>query len=219
MSCLLVIIADVDEPPNWKTVRLVLQRHMLITQTLVYTSQDTVSSAKLRVLLFCSCCVPASKLAVDPPVIYEDLVGLFRNNLVDHRIYEQREAAQGLSTLDGVATSDLPPDHIMVMNAMTPSPSSEKSFNDWYAHEHIPLLRLVPSWLSSERFLLTSSAAERVPQCLALHRWNDIGAFETAEYKAATNTPWRTAVMEDIIERERLVLTYEGSLENLALAL
>jgi len=106
--------------------------------------------------------------------------------------------------------------HILVMNSMTPHPTAERAFDDWYTKEHIPLLRRVPSWLSSQRFILVSSSGGGlVPRYLALHKWDDVAAFETDEYKAATNTPWRTEVMREVIEKERLVLMYEGELENL----
>ena len=106
--------------------------------------------------------------------------------------------------------------HFLVMNAMTPLPALEQAFNDWYIAEHIPLLRRVPFWRSSERFtLISSSSANPVPHYLALHKWDDIAAFETDEYKAATNTPWRAEVIGKVILKERLVLKYEGELEDL----
>ncbi|KAF8058743.1 hypothetical protein FPV67DRAFT_1676312 [Lyophyllum atratum] len=216
MSSLLVLIINVDGLPDWQSVRVVIQRHTLITQTLVYTTQSPASSAKLRIVLFCSCGVGASKMIVDPPIIYQDVVAAFRGGSTEHRLYEPFLPAHGISTLDPLATVDLPPDHILVMNAMTPTPSAEETFNDWYFDEHIPLLRRVPFWISSERFKLASSTSDASPQYLALHRWSDAGAFDSAEYIAATNTPWRTAVIAEIIKKERLVLVYEGSLDDLA---
>jgi hypothetical protein len=109
-------------------------------------------------------------------------------------------------------------DHFLVMNAMTPHPNFEQAFHDWYIAEHIPLLRRVPFWHSSERFSALTSLSiniAQVPRYLALHRWDNIAAFETDEYKAATNTPWRTEVIRNVVHKERLVLKYEGELDDL----
>lgn len=106
--------------------------------------------------------------------------------------------------------------HFLVINGMTPHPSSEKMFNDWYTEEHIPMLSRVPSWLSSHRYILqTQSADSKAPRYLALHRWGDIAAFEQQEFKAATNTPWRTKVIEQVVEKERFVMEFQGTLEDL----
>ncbi|RDB25096.1 hypothetical protein Hypma_007427 [Hypsizygus marmoreus] len=98
---------------------------------------------------------------------------------------------------------------------MTPSSSSEKSFNDWYEDEHIPLLSGVPGWLDSGRYRLTISTTSHAPSYVALHRWTDLAAFDTAEYKTATNTAWRTTVMEKVVKKERFLLQYKGELCNI----
>ncbi|KAF5357344.1 hypothetical protein D9758_005969 [Tetrapyrgos nigripes] len=102
-------------------------------------------------------------------------------------------------------TNSMPMTHTLVFNAMTPSTASEQSFNDWYAEEHIPLLSRVPGWLASRRFKLIS-ATMKAPAYLALHAFTSVSAFEQREYEAATNTPWRTEVIGQVIEKERIVL-------------
>ena len=42
------------------------------------------------------------------------------------------------------------------------------------------------------------------PKFLAIHEWASLDAFETKQYRRATNTPWRTAVL-----KEERVLRYE----------
>ena len=46
--------------------------------------------------------------------------------------------------------------------------------------------------------------ADRPPKFLAIHEWASLDAFETKQYRRATNTPWRTAVL-----KEERVLRYE----------
>ncbi|KAF9025996.1 hypothetical protein BDZ89DRAFT_1067839 [Hymenopellis radicata] len=112
-----------------------------------------------------------------------------------------------------IPPSDETVGHRLVINAMTPSPSSENSFNSWYAEEHVPLLSAVPFWISSNRYLLaeTSSAEDDAPAYLALHEWADEKAFKTPEFKKATDTPWRTEVIGQVVKKERWVLEYRGS--------
>ncbi|PIL28445.1 hypothetical protein GSI_08479 [Ganoderma sinense ZZ0214-1] len=46
--------------------------------------------------------------------------------------------------------------------------------------------------------------ADRPPKFLAIHEWASLDAFETKQYRRATNTPWRTEVL-----KEGRVLRYE----------
>lgn len=114
------------------------------------------------------------------------------------------------------ATNTTKEPHFLVLNAMTPSDETDGAFNDWYKEEHIPLLQRVPSWLSSRRFTLVTATA-KAPRYLALHEWGNIAAFDTEEFKAATNTPWRSDVIAQVIEKERFLLKYEGTLQEKAI--
>jgi heme-degrading monooxygenase HmoA len=103
----------------------------------------------------------------------------------------------------------------MVFNGMTPNDSAEETFNDWYSDEHIPMLSAVPGWHSSRRFRLLS-ATSGPPRYLALHEWDDLAAFQTPEFRAATNTPWRTrVVVEQVSQKERFVFEYQGAVDEL----
>ncbi|KAK0212212.1 hypothetical protein DFS33DRAFT_10694 [Desarmillaria ectypa] len=103
----------------------------------------------------------------------------------------------------------------LVINAMTPSVITETQFNDWYTEEHIPLLRKVPSWLSSRRFVLVETTEELgAPRYLALHEWADIDALESKEFLYAVNTTWRTEVISQVVRKERRVMEFKGALES-----
>jgi hypothetical protein len=108
---------------------------------------------------------------------------------------------------------------------MTPSPDSEEEFNKWYDEEHIPMLSVVPGWLSAKRFVLcasnylstgTMAEARKAPKYLALHELEDTQVFEKPEYRDATSTPWRTEVMKSLKEKQRSVMGYVGQLTELA---
>ncbi|KAF8161752.1 hypothetical protein K438DRAFT_306327 [Mycena galopus ATCC 62051] len=108
-----------------------------------------------------------------------------------------------------------PGKHYLVLNGMTPDDVAEQAFNDWYRQEHIPMLSAVPGWRSSARFRLLS-ASQNPPRYLALHEWEIRDAFETPEFKAARNTPWRTqVVVEQVKKKERHLLEYQGTVEVL----
>ncbi|KAF5355132.1 hypothetical protein D9756_005565 [Leucocoprinus leucothites] len=111
----------------------------------------------------------------------------------------------------------------LVLNCMTPSAESEETFNRWYAEEHIPMLRAVPGWRSSTRYILVNSKCSvsysaakpvGVPKYFALHEWVGDKVFQTTEYKAAVDTPWRTEVMAGVQEKQRFVLQYIGKLRE-----
>ncbi|KAJ7721465.1 hypothetical protein B0H16DRAFT_1228576, partial [Mycena metata] len=116
---------------------------------------------------------------------------------VDIRTYETIPPRIQIS----VPTS--PEKHFMVLNGMTPNESAEQTFNDWYTEEHIPMLSAVPGWRSSRRFRLLSASSTDPPRYLALHEWENCDAFGTPEFKTATNTPWRTRVVVEQVNKKK----------------
>lgn len=106
--------------------------------------------------------------------------------------------------------------------ALAPGPKLEESdFHGWYLDEHIPMLSAVPGWLRSSRWELCSDSVRPngvrnadgspVSPYLAIHEWVGPQVYETPEFKAATNTPWRTRVMDGIdksLEDRRLFKAY-----------
>ncbi|KAG6910410.1 hypothetical protein DXG01_010765 [Tephrocybe rancida] len=214
MSNLLVVLAEVNAKPAWKSVQLTLQKHIpTLSHALVYIDQDK-PNGRVRIMLLCTCSLGRSGLSEVLSGISDDIAGTFTTP--EFRLYKPTDPPLGIATLNADKTEGLLPNHVLVSVAMTPSLTSDAAFNDWYQREHIPLLQHVPTWASSERFTLDFTTNQEVPQYLALHRWSSMEAFNTEEYRTATNTPWRTTVIAEIIKRERFVVTYEGKLSNLA---
>ncbi|KAG6899457.1 hypothetical protein C0993_010136 [Termitomyces sp. T159_Od127] len=180
---------------------------------LVYTGhRDGVVNLKI---LLCSCSISSSTLNAAHHDLLQDFAGVFKA-APDFRLYKPVMDPLGISSMNAEQTENLTPHHILVSVAMTPQPYADEEFNNWYREEHIPLLMRVPTWVSSERFKLEFSADQKVPQYLALHRWGTVDAFGTEEYKAATSTPRRSAVMMEIVKNERFLVSYEGKLGALA---
>ncbi|KAJ6497425.1 hypothetical protein C8R45DRAFT_926138 [Mycena sanguinolenta] len=137
------------------------------------------------------------------------LLGSSIGQQLDTRIYEAFPSGTQ------ILVPNSPGKHYMVLNGMTPTDAAEQTFNDWYTQEHIPMLSVVPGWRSSARFRLVT-ASGNPPRYLALHEWADRDAFQTTQFKAATNTPWRTrVVVEQVTQRERHLLEYQGTAEEL----
>ncbi|KAJ7198506.1 hypothetical protein GGX14DRAFT_314978, partial [Mycena pura] len=121
---------------------------------------------------------------------------------LDMRVYEtlQRES-------EAIAVPTSATKHYLVFNAMTPDDGVDGEFNNWYADEHIPMLRAVPGWRASTRFRLLSARAGTIsrpppPRYLALHEWETREAFATPEFKAATSTPWRRRVVVERVHQK-----------------
>ncbi|KAJ4487129.1 hypothetical protein C8J55DRAFT_547961 [Lentinula edodes] len=102
----------------------------------------------------------------------------------------------------------------LVSVALSPTLEAETDFNAWYEEEHIDLLSQVPGWQACRRFSLVDfeSTVNSVspPRYLALHAYKDLDGFTTPQFKAATNTPWRTKVMKEIVASERYVYRLQG---------
>jgi hypothetical protein len=154
-------------------------------------------------------CAADANVALPEHSQVEVLLGPLLAEKLDIRIY------QTLSPGTPIRVPSSPGKNYMVINGMTPNDSAEDAFNDWYVKEHIPMLSIVPGWRSSSRFRLLS-ATTSPPRYLALHEWNSRDAFGTPEFKAATNTPWRTrVVVEQVNQKERHLLEYLGTVAEL----
>ncbi|MFI9386654.1 hypothetical protein [Kutzneria sp. NPDC052558] len=83
--------------------------------------------------------------------------------------------------------------------------TDEGALDDWYRTEHIPLLHRIPGWFRTRRYRLTSGAG---PALLALHEISDLTLFTTLEYREATTTDRRAAVMQHVTRRERRLFAF-----------
>lgn len=164
-----------------------------------------------------------------------DLVG--RLGVLDRRIYRlvYDSAAEGaidisVDSRDGIgpAPAQLSPMSkasveqcapYVVATSVTPAPDNKHAYDEWYAREHVGMLKKVPGWQRTRRYELidvlvngkdvkpNNGDGDEVPLCLGLHEYTDVDFEQTAEYKAALNTEWRTRVIEGgIVRRERRVM-------------
>jgi hypothetical protein len=67
---------------------------------------------------------------------------------------------------------------------MTPEPSWEEDFNDWYDHEHIPLRMVVPGFLSAQRYRAPDSR-----HYLAVYEMASTDVLKSAAYQAIRHAP------------------------------
>lgn len=81
--------------------------------------------------------------------------------------------------------------------------------DDWYAREHLPMLRQVPGWRRTVRYRRVEGAG---PDRLAVHELDDPAVFDTPQYARAVSTPWREAVAGTVEARERRLFTHHRTL-------
>ena len=132
------------------------------------------------------------------------------------RLYErfppQLQDSLPLSQLAHIASGS---PHNLVSVGMTPSPENDADFNEWYDDEHIPMLSRAPGWIYSRRCRLLASNDD-APQYLAIHGWENDLSFASEGYKEAVSTPWRMAVVGNVIARERRDATFVQEMKGAA---
>lgn len=73
----------------------------------------------------------------------------------------------------------------------------------WYDEEHISMVSKVPGWRRSRRFVSSSVEPPSNPkdtEYLALHEYDPQNGLDASpEFRAATNTPWRTKIFDTIV--------------------
>ena len=72
----------------------------------------------------------------------------------------------------------------VLFSEMTPEPSWEADFNDWYDHEHIPLRMAVPGFRSAQRYRAVGE-----PGYLAVYEMDDLAVLKTPAYQQIKNAP------------------------------
>ncbi|KAJ6593204.1 hypothetical protein B0H19DRAFT_1089394 [Mycena capillaripes] len=207
---LLVILAYTDSRDalkvDWQHIAETLSRVGVSVGPAVYRTPggDISGSCVLGII----CAIDSEITLPECPEI-KLILGSSLGGNIDIRIYETLPSGAQISVPTSLGK------HFVVLNGMTPNDIAEQTFNDWYAEEHVPMLRAVPGWRSSSRFRLLT-ASEKPPRYLALHEWETCDAFGTPEFKAATNTPWRArVVVEQVNKKERYLLEYLGAVEEL----
>jgi pimeloyl-ACP methyl ester carboxylesterase len=92
--------------------------------------------------------------------------------------------------------------NVLVAVFVTLKDTSQKAEMDrWYEEEHIPMLAKVPGWRRSRRFVTShlEPASPEETEYVTLHEYAPENGLDGAEFKAATDTPWRTKVFDKII--------------------
>jgi hypothetical protein len=72
----------------------------------------------------------------------------------------------------------------VLFSEMTPDPSWEPDFNDWYDREHIPLRMAVPGFRSAQRYRVAGE-----PHYLAVYEIDDLAVLTTPGYQRIKNAP------------------------------
>ncbi|KAJ6488274.1 hypothetical protein C8R47DRAFT_1047082 [Mycena vitilis] len=185
---------------DWQHIAETLRSlNKLLDPVVYHTAVDDTSGLYVVTIL---CTIDSQTTLPELEIMFGPSLG---ESPIDIRIYEPLPTDAQISVLTS------PDKHYLVLNGMTPNDAAEQTFNDWYAEEHIPMLSAVPGWRSSCRFRLITASGDP-PRYLALHEWENRDAFGTPEFKAATNTPWRTrVVVEQVAKKERHLLEYRGT--------
>lgn len=108
-------------------------------------------------------------------------------------VWSKRVTAQCTRLLRFDATQTLPGDQVgpvgaggLLVNAMNVDPAHESEFNEWYDHEHIPLLSKVPGTLCARRY----RDDKGTHRYLALYHLESPEVTMGEAWKQAANTPW-----------------------------
>lgn len=138
--------------------------------------------------------------------------------VLDRRVYTRNESSSEHTneTFDG-----LRPGNVVVYVSFDIGPEHEDELHRWYEEEHTDMLKKVPGWLQSRRFILQDAGvsgsnaerhSKRPPKFLAAHFYESADMQQTAEWNAARSTPWRIRMMGMVTNAERRIFTVHNTL-------
>ena len=123
---------------------------------------------------------------------------------IDRRMYDlvETQESRDFKNLEDIQNAEQ--GNVVVAVSSTVKPGKDmKDLEKWYSEEHIPALAIVPGWRRSRRFLTSAIDDGGKFEHLALHDYapqNGIGNSD--EFTAATNTPWREKVMQELVDEK-----------------
>jgi 3-oxoadipate enol-lactonase len=122
--------------------------------------------------------------------------GLIPKVNMDRRVYKL------LSSTGKQAAS--PPKTLLAVE-MTPYPSHEKEFHDWYDTSYMPHMAERPGWSRSRRFELIEPLDSDVCKFLTLHEFDMVNALGEQAHDRAKSVKWRNEVIEIVTDRARSI--------------
>ncbi|MBB1628887.1 DUF4286 family protein [Achromobacter sp. UMC71] len=105
-------------------------------------------------------------------------------------------------------TSSTPLPNGMLFVACDVDPAFETDFNRWYDREHVQERVRIPGFLSGARYFSLSGGRKY----LGLYRTESLGAFTTADYRAAfeRQTPWSVTNLDRMRDPMRRVCAVQA---------
>lgn len=121
-------------------------------------------------------------------------VGIQDNGDFDARNYEL------IQEFDPNRIGEVPPPFVVTAE-IHPQPENVEDLEKWYNEEHLSMLAKIPGYRRTLRYRLGPrtplTKGDVVPEYLALHECDDVGAFGGKEAEAANATPWTMKQMKE----------------------
>ncbi|KAF2086033.1 alpha/beta-hydrolase [Saccharata proteae CBS 121410] len=155
-----------------------------------------------------------------PPFKSEREAATMKKIDIDRRVYDlvfDQVKPEWRGRLEDVM-SEGKEQNVLVAASFRVKPGADgQELDRWYEEEHIPMLAKVPGWRRSRRYISSTvvkplggaAKPDDDVEYLALHEYAPTNGLGGPEFQAATSTPWRTKVMDDVVlSKARRVYTH-----------
>jgi pimeloyl-ACP methyl ester carboxylesterase len=147
-----------------------------------------------------------------PPVQSQRERDTMKQITVDRRFYD----CAGEWTSPTFSSMEIPENEgekniqIAVSVTLHPGPNNETEFKKWYEDEHIELIRQIPGWRRTRRFVTSylDIEAGRQKEYLVLHDYAPENDLQGEQMKKAVSTEWAKKVYGEVV-KDRTVRAYE----------
>jgi pimeloyl-ACP methyl ester carboxylesterase len=123
--------------------------------------------------------------------------------VIDRRFYDlsSESAGKGFKKLEDINHAH--EGNVLVAAKITLKDSSKLHlYEEWFDQEHVPMLSKVPGWRRSRKFVTSAIEEGRELEILGLHEYGTENGLDGPEFQAATNTPWRKKIFDDIVKEK-----------------
>jgi hypothetical protein len=128
---------------------------------------------------------------------------------VDRRNYDLVKEWKSDEFLDLASVDHEGKENVMIAVSFTlqDGEEKEKELAKWYDEEHVDLLRKVPGWRRTRRFVTSyldvQSGHRTEKEFLALHEYAAENGLGGPEFIAATTTPWCAKIYADVVKSRK----------------
>jgi pimeloyl-ACP methyl ester carboxylesterase len=137
-----------------------------------------------------------------PPVKSQREIDAMAQIKVGRKLYDQIDCYESpaFRKLEDVSAEGQENVLIALTTTLQDGEDKKKELDTWYTDEHIPMLKKVPGWLRTRRFVTSSIDPKAPVEYLTIHEYEPKNGLGGPEFQAATGTDMTKHIHKNVVK-------------------